>query len=426
MAGYTYEYLSPDDFSLPEAYVKDKVFAPNRQAFKALVVRANESLTVTGTSKLYEYAQSGLPILFPGGIPTRYLGANVTAARYVNETLEKIKSLDNARIIPEEGLLAALTSLGIHPRTSIKANATWYPVWREDSKANKDYIFIYNDAVNNTIGEGYSTGEVTFATTGQPYHYDAWTGDITPIVDYQASKAGITIPISLAGNQTTIIGFHRDEPTLTKPTKTVPSGASVEGGSGEAAPTAYYPCPSSIPSISLKDWTLVVESWTAPADVYDVATDAARRNQTYHIHDLTSWRNTTDELRNVSGRGYYSSTFNWPPSSSSPKAPDGAMLDLGAIIHTARASINGHALAPLDVTRAEADIGPLLRRGKNSVEIMVSTPLGNALRPLWDKIHTSGKAPPGARGNMSIDAPLEADYGLVLPVMIRPYYSMSV
>ena len=88
MLGYSYEYLSPDDFSLPEAVVENKTFAPERQAFKALVVRANESLTVDGAAKLLEYAQGGLPILFPGGTPTRFLGANETGALFVNQTLE--------------------------------------------------------------------------------------------------------------------------------------------------------------------------------------------------------------------------------------------------------------------------------------------------------------------------------------------------
>jgi hypothetical protein len=121
----------------------------------------------------------------------------------------------------------------------------------------------------------------------------------------------------------------------------------------------------------------------------------------------------------VSGRGYYSTSFQWPP----PKPANnpayfvpGAYIDLGAIIHTVRVSINGHALLPLDLTWARADISRYLVNGINEVEVVVSTPLGNALREIWDSIEIAGKTAASQLG-----APSVADYGLVFPVQIVPY-----
>ncbi|KAE8343154.1 hypothetical protein BDV24DRAFT_161591 [Aspergillus arachidicola] len=37
-AGYTYEYLSPENFDSPMAYVKNGVLAPQQQAFKAMIL----------------------------------------------------------------------------------------------------------------------------------------------------------------------------------------------------------------------------------------------------------------------------------------------------------------------------------------------------------------------------------------------------
>lgn len=390
-----------------------------------MIVRANESLTDEGVSKLYEYAQDGLPILFPGGIPTRYLGANSTGAKIANQTMEKVKAFDNVHIVSENNLAATLQSLGIYPRASVVANRTWYPVWREDSKAKKSYLYMYNDAANDTRGQGGSSGSVTVDKIGQPYKYDQWTGDNTPIYNYASDKDTVTVNVSLAGNQTAVIGFHHDEAPKKADSAKLPSGAWIDTSSkskNKHTVTAKYPCDSTA-ATSLTTWTLIVESWTAPSDIYDLTPDAAKSNATYHLTSLTSWRNTTDELRNVSGRGYYSTAFAWPPAGGSSKSCAGALLDLGAIVHTARASVNGHALPALDVTHAVADIGSLLRKGKNTVEIVVSTPLGNALRPLWNQVQTSGKTPPGLNG---IDAPLEADYGLVMPVVVRPYCEMEV
>lgn len=414
--------MSPDNFALPEAYVQDGIFAPNRQAFKALIVRAHDSYTEFGVNKLYEYAQNGLLILFSGGIPTRYLGYNATGARIANETLQRIQSFDNVHVVPEDNLAATLQSFGVYPRASINANTTWYPLWREDSQANKDYLYVYNDAPNNTRGEGFSNGSITLAKNGQPYTYDQWTGDVSPIYNYNSNEENITIPITLAGNQTTVIGFHRDEAPRKVDAARLPLGSWVETVSNDTGRAAVrYPCDPAY-EVTLANWTLVVESWTAPEDMYNLTPDATRTNTTYYLDELTSWRNTTDELRNVSGRGYYSASFDWSGSGFRVQF-SGALLDLGAIVHTARARINGHQLPPLDVTRAVVDVGGFLRNGTNEVEILVSTPLGNALRPVWDEIQTSAKTPPGLSG---VDAPLEADYGLVLPVVVRPYCTLEV
>ena len=75
---------------------------------------------------------------------------------------------------------------------------------------------------------------------------------------------------------------------------------------------------------------------------------------------------------------------------------------------------NGHQLPPLDLTGAVADIGDYLKAGKNSVEIIVSTTLGNAIRPLTEELLSSGTTFQGP-------APLVEADGLVSPVLVMPY-----
>ena len=122
-SGFSYEYLSPDNFGLPEAYVANGTFAPERQAFKALVLRGNDTLTVSGVNKLVGWAHAGLPIIISGGLPQNLTGYNVSGGtEYVRSALASITKLDNVHTVPYDNLAASLTALGFTPRTSVSAD----------------------------------------------------------------------------------------------------------------------------------------------------------------------------------------------------------------------------------------------------------------------------------------------------------------
>ncbi|GKZ68760.1 hypothetical protein AnigIFM50267_003505 [Aspergillus niger] len=431
-AGYTYEYLSPDNFALPGAFVSNGTFAPNQQAFKALVVRANETLTASGVAKLVEYAHSKLPIIFSGGLPSNFSGYNPEAASLAVSTIKNLTSSNNVHTVPYDNLAATLRSLGILPRTSVSANRTWYTTWRHDTKTLTDYVYVYNDAAGVPFGGGISSGTISFETTGTPFLYDTWSGDISALSIYQKSENHVTIPLTLAGNQSVIIGFHKNsQPTLHLQNST----GGILGATGNATSLTVLRsvdqesrdiylsngksvtlAPMLTPTITLGNWTLIVESWTAPSDLYNVELGPKRTNQTFDLPTLLPWNQVSASLANASGIGYYSTTFDWPPQATNGTV-SGAIIDVGPIVHTARVTVNGHVLPPGEITWAKWDIGNFLRRGQNTVEVVVSTPLGNVLRTYWDKLETSGKLATAVVPS----PPDEADYGLIAPVKIIPY-----
>ncbi|KAJ5538640.1 secreted protein [Penicillium frequentans] len=429
-AGYTYEYLSPDNFALPEAYVSDATFAPNRQAFKALVVRSNETLTALGVDKLVQYAHAGLPIVFPGGLPSNFSGYAPAAATKAVQSLNSIKSLKNVHLVKADGLADTLDSLNILPRSSVSANGTWYTLWREDAANAKSYIYVYNDATGLPFEEGMKSGTVSFENTGVPFFYDAWSGEVTQISSYTQSKTHTTIPLQLAGNQTVIIGFEKNAKSnvhiqdITIPVLPTTSDSnsltvlrSFDQKSREITLSTGKKVslsPMSTKPFTLGSWDLEIESWTPLPDFYD-AEGATRTNQTFHIPSLIPWNQISHTLANVSGIGYYTTTFTWPPASSSRVS--GAFIDLGSITHTARVMINGHHVPTLDISWARADIGSFLRHGKNTLEVVVSTTLGNVLRTYWDELEISGKL----ASAVVADPPAEEDYGLIYPVQVIPY-----
>jgi hypothetical protein len=407
LIGWSYEYLSPDNLvAESEAYVSDGVLAPARQAFKALVLRGNDTLTVAGVEKLAQYAHEGLPIVIAGGTPFNLSGYNASGTSYVKSALASLTQLENVHEVPAVNLSASLQSLGLTPRTKVNANRIWYTYWREDEQAAKSYIFVYNDAWDCELGFGNSNGSVTFETTGVPYFYDAWTGQNRPVHSFHQHDGCTTIPLVLAGNQSTIIGFHHNESATSHEDKQhhTPSASNTWAEPFQSSPQAKS-------AKTLSSWTLVTESWTAPEDIYADQTQSAKSNSTWELSSLQPWNEISDSLSNVSGRGFYNTTFSWPLAEEDC---EGAVLDLGAIINTARVWVNGRRLPPLDPTHAVADISEYVKDGENEILVVVATTLGNAVRPHWSELRSSGTLALGP-------LPPAQAYGLVSDVVVRQY-----
>lgn len=441
LLGYSYEYISPENFNLPEAYVKDAVFAPDRQAFKAMIVRANDSMTAEGVLKLAHYAQAGLPLIFLGGLPTSLLTYVSTDKDLVSNVLGSIESLPNVHVVAADQLVSTIESIGITPFTKVFANATWYTRWRKDEVKGLDYVFIYNGAPKTTMSEG----TVEFASAGIPYSFDAWTGERTPILNYTQTNCSTKIFFRLAVNQSTVVVFS-DSPIngiSLPPVHVVTADPGVIGltstrhgvialsvyGSSEMSVTTsknmtYQIPPAPGPSFALGDWSLMVESWEPPSNFSEIRAVRKTNTTTYSLASLTSWQ-AIDGLENVSGIGFYSSTFTWPPPNATAKSHCSsvrAMVDLGAIFHTLRVKINGHSLPPLDVTWATADISNFLVEGSNTVEVTVATTLLNALRPIWKDLRSSGRGPT----KPTTDPNPAQHYGISHDAIIVPYCATTI
>ena len=362
---------------------------------------------MAGVEKLTEYARQGLPIIISGGTPLNLSGYNASGSAYVKEALAALTKLENVHEVPAENLSASLTSLGLAPRTKVDADRIWYTYWREDEKAAKTYVFVYNDAWDSFLGHGSSNGSVTFETTGVPYFYDAWTGEIEAVHEYQQTEKLTVIPLSLAGNQSTIIGFHHDE----APNKPKHANAMPNWHEGDSKSSIrQHPYDHSSKTLSLTSWTLTIESWSAPENLTADQTQAAKSNSTYQLPTLQPWNAVSESLNNTSGRGFYNKTFTWPPADCDSNRH--AFLDLGALTNTARAWVNDHQLPPLDPTHAVADISEYLQEGENQVRVVVATTLGNAVRPLWGELRSSGTLALGP-------LPVVQEYGLVGEVSVK-------
>lgn len=295
-------------------------------------------------------------------------------------------------------------------------------------------MIVYNDATGLAPGTGSVSGNITLDTSGTPWQYNSWTGDVAPIFIYSQDKGTTTVPISLSGNQSTIFAFQ-DTPQQAHFTSASPSIFSVSPCPNNSSlfvktipssdvpqltfqnGTSYTPfCPTT-QALNLSTWNLTLESWSPPLDLTTLP--SVLQNTTYPATALLPWSDISPNLQNVSGRGVYSSTFD-VPATFKLSSSGGAALTLPPISHTLRASLNGHDLPVFDIWHPVAEITDLLvapdgdgiSKG-NRLELVVSTPLGNAARGVWSELQCGG---------LSAEGPLPgiAQYGIIGSVEVVP------
>ncbi|KAL3298217.1 secreted protein [Colletotrichum asianum] len=202
LKGWSYNYLSPDNFALPQAYVGDNLLAPQNARYQALVVLGSQNLTSSGLLKLTEFAEAGLPIIIAGGSPGEYPTENKASnvSFSFDTSLQQLLNISSVYQVAEGEIAEKLEGLGLKPRVGVKTNGTWHTTWRQDSSGNISYAYVFSDAE-------YSNGELIVQSGGIPYFFDAWTGAREPVLYYTTEGSTTTIPLTLAGNQTKIIGF---------------------------------------------------------------------------------------------------------------------------------------------------------------------------------------------------------------------------
>ncbi|MFG1704367.1 CoA transferase [Nonomuraea sp. M3C6] len=152
------------------------------------------------------------------------------------------------------------------------------------------------------------------------------------------------------------------------------------------------------PSV-LASWRLRVEDWRPGG----TPSETSRLVHELALDRLAPWSDIP-ELADVSGVGTYTTRvdLDWD---------GGAYLELGEVTDTCRVTVNGRRLDPVDQVNPVVDVGPHLRRGSNTIEVRVATPLGNRLRV----------ADPAVYGGLARQA-----YGLVGPVRLVPYREARV
>jgi hypothetical protein len=148
----------------------------------------------------------------------------------------------------------------------------------------------------------------------------------------------------------------------------------------------------------LTAWTLDAEDWRPGADP-DRTTVVRHR---IALDALAPW-NAIAELTDAAGIGRYRTTVELDEPWS---GGFGALLDLGEVTDTFRVSVNGRPAPVTSHLNPVVELGGLLRRGANTIEVEVATPLLNRLRVSDPSVYGSAAS---------------QRTGLVGPVRLVPY-----
>lgn len=423
--------MSPDNFNLPEAEVKNGTLGPDGPAYKALVITSSSNMTLSGVRYIRDYANSGLPVILSGGDPGVYASGNENEVSAIKRAVQRLKKSRNVYSVSSGQVATKLQSLGIKPHVAIRTNGTWYATWREDPQTAMDHAFVYCE------GKA-SNGTVTIQSAKTPILLNPWTGDTNALINYQRKGGEVQIPLNLATNQTVIIGFvNKEEMSSEHVSHTNILGinnavgvdgqlhvtSAMEGGRITLSNATTIRLPTGIARpVSLSTWTLTAEHWEAPSNISDASIIAAKRNTTHHLTSLISW-SKINELKNVSGIGYYSTNFSWPLMQN-PGRADGAFLTLPAIKHAARLFVNGKQMPSLDLTAPHADLSEYLHEGNNHVSIEVPTTMWNYIRSIFSEIQDAGAAP--TLTYLTSSLPALSDNGLIGEVQLVPYARVSI
>ena len=423
--GWTHSFATPALLDLPRAKVRRGRLAPDGPAYKVMIIGpdqfrgAERTMAVSTAERVLELGRAGLPIVFLGDWST----AEPVGLAQPGETdelralLTKVQALSTTRTIAvDTEIPTALADLGITPDVRHESS-TVMTLRRTVGNVDLYYVANAKHAENRKLVR--VTQDVWLTATRSdavPYLLDAWTGETTPVALWERQGDQVRVSVDLLPGQSTIVAL--DRPRGRRPSATSVSGGVVRvlGGSlvlrsgtagdhtvttGGRARTVTIDRVRE--PVLLSSWDLAVEDWQPGA----TATETVRPVRNLHLDALLPW-SQVPELADVSGVGVYTTVVDLGRDWT---ATDGAVLELGEVNDTFRVRVNGRQVAPCDVLDPVLDLGGLLRRGRNTIEVEIATTLINRLRTVTPAVY--GPVPRQA-------------YGLVGPVRLVPYAEKTI
>ncbi|KAJ9241353.1 CAZyme family GH106 [Paecilomyces variotii] len=444
-SGYSYVALSPSLLKLDNAIITEGVLAKDGPAFSAFIIDNSTNLTSEAASRFIEYAEEGFPIIFINGVPESTPYYCPTCDEYVKETVTKLLQYPSVKNVSSESeVVSALQDLKIFPAARNISPSPILYVHRWDENNKVDYFWVYNSDIYND----HETEVSIKANGGIPYQLNAWTGEITAVLNYSITDDNrYNLWVPLRSNQSTIFAFAPEEYFPDTPIPPVhvtrtdihhlaysssencivarifdARDHSITLSNGNiryvpSSPSHILPRDATI----LGPWNLTIQEWLPGPNPTKNYTSIYKYHNYYDLQPrLFPWYNISSSLFYMSGIGTYTTQFSWsvfPVRNSSFSA--GVLLSLPRpIFNTAQIHINENQTAPIDVDDPVVNISPFLRNGTNTVRIEVSSTLRNRLLEFnntqsWEQSQYAASYGP-------------QPYGLVGEVELVPFWEVKL
>ncbi|KAJ6547208.1 hypothetical protein B0H19DRAFT_257895 [Mycena capillaripes] len=435
-AGYTYEYVSPENLKLPGVSVSNGRLASGGPAYKAFIINRGPNITLDASQTLLEYARSGLPIVISGALPIDIPGFDPSGTKQaqVQILIQQLVKETNVKVVDDESQVPdALLSLGVFPAASVGAPDGIYSIQR--ATAHVSYFWLFNP--------GFFTQTFTLSLrpdiSGTPFVLDAWTGKVSPVALWTMDAGVVSIPsVSLTPGQTALLAVSNAQTfegvgvpsahlaALDSPASAVgDANGNIEIRSTAEGAFNYTLSTGRIGSVdvalsgettrTLSGWQLSIVAWTAPQDLSSVDSVLVTQPVFNLTQGLVPW-NTLDAQTNTSGVGTYNTMFDWDGHNGAV----GVQLDFGTVFHTIKAFVNDVQIPTVCPASPVVDITQFVVTGTNSLRVEAASTLLNVVNSV-----------PGVEtlGSLRLETginPANQEYGLVQPVQLIPYGRVTV
>jgi alpha-L-rhamnosidase len=337
--GYNYDHINAG--SLLRCTVRDQMLVTAGGArYRVLVLPALDAIDPALAEKLHSFATAGLPILFAGKVPSRADGLleNARKTQRVQTAMHSLHNVRGAYFSADTEAALSLLTKAASPDIRFHSKALPF-IQKRIGSLNTFFLRNDTDAMQHVAAE--------FEAAGNPELWDPWTGKTTAMVSHQRQGNWVKVELDLQPLASTLIVF--DPSASTPPAMSVPAARSLKRTE----------------QIGSRGWKL-----TATGLVPSGKTAVIHRD----LPQLIDW-SLDSELRGMSGRGVYSTTFTL----SAADAGKQLILDLGNVREVAEVTINGKPAATLLLRPYQIDVTGFVQPGENTLEIAVTNSLYNSM-----------------------------------------------
>lgn len=350
---------------------------PEGTSYKALVLHNTEKITLKTLKSIHQLSQQGIVII--GKKPTQLAGYNPS-----NEDGILFKSL-------VEDIWQKKTTYSDFNWQKIYTENNWFFDLKTDRKkgvsylhratAQEDIYFLMNeDSTAQTL-------TCTFNQKGKiPQWWNAVTGKIEKIAQFQETPEGIIIPLQLQAEESAFIIFRKKTMVL--------NPVTVVSTTQQDKPIFYFNEKNKINGViasngrytmTLADnqqWAVDVNDLPKPVAIDKTWTIQFDKASGYDakmpVKDLFDWKNSPIfDLKHYSGTAVYSTTFTISNDQLKPK--NQLILDLGKVSIAAKISLNGKEISTLWMPPFTLDITSNLKKGQNELTVEVTNTWTNRL-----------------------------------------------
>jgi len=338
-AGYNYDHINSD--SLLRCMVRDEMLVTTgRATYRSLILPPLDDIDATLAEKLRSFAIAGLPIFFASRVPSHTDGAleHARATPRVQTAMRSIRGLHNVYLSSDIEALPSMLGRVVNPNVRFHGKALPF-IQKRIGSINTFFLRNDSDTMQQLNAE--------FEMECEPEVWDPWTGKTATMASYRRAGNWVEVSLDLQPLSSALIVF---DPGNTAP-RTI------------AAPAVY----------SLKRTEEIgTDGWKFAATglVPSGKTAVIRRD----LPRLVDWSLDT-ELRGLSGRGVYSTSFTVPPADAGKRL----VLSLGNVRDVAEVAINGGPVATLLLRPYQTDITNFVQPGQNLLEVSVTNALFNSM-----------------------------------------------